>query len=340
MSKKMLLNAAAFVVVSSLLFAASAAPAQPVKTRKSEITYAFEVTGIPEGARSVRVWVPFPTDTAEQRIYDMRVNSPFPFEINYDKVWGNAIIYFKGEPRDFTFEMKFRVERREARSEDLGKIRNATAADRRLFAKYLAPSRLAVRDERVERLSRMAVDGRSDPLEKARAIYDFVLEKMDYDKKTPGWGRGDVKRVCLSIGARGKGTGNCTDFHSFFSSLMQAQGIPVVFEMGYPLAPGGEQREPKEGGYHCWARFYIPEAGWVPVDISEADKDPSRRDYFFGSLCENRIRFSRGRDIVLMPPQDGEPLNYFGPDPYIEVDGKPFNGFKRTIAYTNERERL
>jgi len=91
--------------------------------------------------------------------------------------------------------------------------------------------------------------------------------------------------------------------------------------------------EGKKGGYHCWAKFYLPGKGWVPVDISEADKAPEKTDYFFGSICENRVRFSRGRDILLEPNQRGERLNYFGPDPYIEVDGVQFNGFERTIAY-------
>ncbi|NIN98761.1 MAG: transglutaminase domain-containing protein, partial [Anaerolineae bacterium] len=65
------------------------------------------------------------------------------------------------------------------------------------------------------------------------------------------------------------------------------------------------------GGYHCWAKFFLPGAGWVPVDISEADKHPSKVDYFFGTICENRVAFSVGRDILLTPPQQGERLNYF-----------------------------
>ena len=179
----------------------------------------------------------------------------------------------------------------------------------------------------------MAVGEKTGVLERARAIYDFVLETMEYNKSVPGWGRGDVNRVCLAIGEGKKGTGNCTDFHSFFGSLMHYQGIPVIFEMGYPLKPGKSMPEPKEGGYHCWAKFFVPGKGWVPVDISEADKDPSKKDYYFGSICENRVSFSRGRDILLSPPQHAERLNFFGPDPYIEVDGKPFTGFTRTISY-------
>ena len=86
------------------------------------------------------------------------------------------------------------------------------------------------------------------------------------------------------------------------------------------------------GGYHCWAKFHTEDRGWVPVDISEADKDPSKKDYFFGKLNENRIMFTTGRDIDLSPKQDGKPLNYFV-YPYVEVDGKPYPKEKIKLAF-------
>ena len=63
--------------------------------------------------------------------------------------------------------------------------------------------------------------------------------------------------------------------------------------------------------------------GWVPVDISEANKHPDLKAYYFGNLTEDRIAFSTGRDLELVPKQDGEPLNFFV-YPYVEVDGKPY----------------
>lgn len=65
------------------------------------------------------------------------------------------------------------------------------------------------------------------------------------------------------------------------------------------------------------------------MDISEADKvvdkDPSKRDYFFGTLTENRVLFTTGRDIVLDSKHDGAPLNFLYA-PYVEVDGKAVTG--------------
>jgi hypothetical protein len=70
----------------------------------------------------------------------------------------------------------------------------------------------------------------------------------------------------------------------------------------------------------------------VPVDVSEANKDPATKDYFFGNLDANRVAFTTGRDVDLTPKQDGPPLNYFI-FPYVEVDGKEHTGQERKFSY-------
>src|SRR5260370_352374 len=52
--------------------------------------------------------------------------------------------------------------------------------------------------------------GMQDPLAKARAIYDYVIATMRYDKSGSGWGNGDAIWACTAK------RGNCTDFHSLF----------------------------------------------------------------------------------------------------------------------------
>src|SRR4029077_13646546 len=90
-------------------------------------------------------------------------------------------------------------------------------------------------------------------------------------------------------------------------------------------------------GYHCWAELYVDGRGWVPVDSSEAAKNPARRDYFFGRHDENRLEFSRGRHLALAPAQHGEKLNFFI-HPYAEVDGRPHKAIDRKITFV-DRER-
>ena len=88
---------------------------------------------------------------------------------------------------------------------------------------------------------------------------------------------------------------------------------------------------------HCWAEFYAPGYGWVPVDPSDVRKAMLEKkiatpaevndlvEYYFGAVDENRIAYHAGRDILLSPPQEAPRLNYFM-YPYAEADGKPLGG--------------
>jgi transglutaminase-like putative cysteine protease len=149
---------------------------------------------------------------------------------------------------------------------------------------------------------------------------------MSYDKQTPGWGQGDTRRACRLA------KGNCTDFHSLFISLARAQGIPCRFDIGFQIP--SVRRQPPIEGYHCWAEYWSREEGWVPVDASEASKHPDRRAFYLGTLDENRIRMSTGRD-VRSPGMHGEPLNYFI-FPYGEVDGKPVDHVRHANTSRDE----
>jgi transglutaminase-like putative cysteine protease len=169
-------------------------------------------------------------------------------------------------------------------------------------------------------------EGKTTPLDKARAIYDYVFTTMRYDKSGTGWGRGDVLYAC---DAR---KGNCTDFHSLFIAMARSQGIPARFEIGFPLPP--DKHSAEIAGYHCWSDFFEPQHGWVPVDISEAWKHQEKRDYFFGAHDVNRVQFTMGRDLRLSPAQDGPPLNYFV-YPYVEVAGKEYSNVSLAFSFAD-----
>jgi transglutaminase-like putative cysteine protease len=155
-------------------------------------------------------------------------------------------------------------------------------------------------------------------------VYEYVIATMRYDKLGRGWGRGDAIWACSSK------YGNCTDFHSVFIGMMRASGVPARFEIGFPLP--SDKTEGDIPGYHCWAEFYVNSFGWVPVDASEAWKNPAKREYFFGAHDTNRVQFTLGRDIRLGPEQKGAPLNYFI-YPYAELDGKPFSQLQTHFAF-------
>jgi transglutaminase-like putative cysteine protease len=172
-------------------------------------------------------------------------------------------------------------------------------------------------------------EDKTTPLDKARAIYDYVFTTMRYDMTGTGWGRGDVLYACDTK------KGNCTDFHSLFIAMARSQGIPARFEIGFSLPPDTHLGE--IAGYHCWSDFFEPQHGWIPVDISEAWKHQEKRDYFFGAHDTNRVQFTMGRDLRLSPSQDGPPLNYFV-YPYVEVAGKEYPDVSLSFSFADVDE--
>ena len=167
-------------------------------------------------------------------------------------------------------------------------------------------------------------------MDKAHAIYEYVFDNMLYDKSGTGWGRGDTLWACSAK------RGNCTDFHSLFISMVRSQGIPALFEIGLPLP--ANKSSSQIPGYHCWTEFYVDGGGWVPIDISEAWKDPSKREYFFGANDVNRVQFTVGRDLRLNPPQQGARLNYFI-YPYVEIDGKSWPNVDQQFSFEDAANR-
>jgi transglutaminase-like putative cysteine protease len=299
--------------------------------RAFRIRYVTDLTDLPLG-ETVRLWIPIPHDDPHQRIAQLQVEAPWPHTAQVESVHGNHMLYLEGPATapEARVTVSYEVERAEVTT-DLAAFANDGEDDRDRWSRYLAPTRLVVVDDSLRSISSRVAPPQGGTLATARAYYDHVLGEMAYDKSGEGWGRGDSLYACSA------GTGNCTDFHSYFKSLCMAAGIPTRFQIGmwgdYARRPGEEYQT---GSYHCWAEFYVPGRGWVPVDISEADKAPAKADYFFGSHSDNRCTLSTGRDVVLEPAQDGPPLNYFV-DPYAEVGGRPHPGVGKTPYWTDLR---
>ena len=193
-------------------------------------------------------------------------------------------------------------------------------------AEYLKPEPLVPLDGPVRSLALEAIHGLDTDAEKAKAIYEKVVGMMKYDKSGTGWGRGDALFACDAK------RGNCTDFHALVIGMARSAGIPARFAIGLPLPH--ERGTGVIPGYHCWAELYVRGRGWVPVDASEAAKDPTRRSYFFGHHDEDRLEFTRGRHLNLNPAQTGPPLNFFV-YPYAELDGRPHDAVDHRFTFTD-----
>ena len=100
---------------------------------------------------------------------------------------------------------------------------------------------------------------------------------------------------------------------------------------GSRLRPENEAKD-HNPGYRCWANFFAPGIGWVPLDISSADVAPvERAGDWFGGLDDARMEWAEGRDFDLEPKSAVRPDLVIGG--WVEVDGKPFKGFERVVNF-------
>jgi transglutaminase-like putative cysteine protease len=318
--KKIAFVFGSIVVIIAITAGFSASLPPTGSSRSFEFTYLTRIPSLPAGSKVSRIWIPLPQSDRYQTIGDLKIESPFPYAHHRDPGYGNEYLYLQVPVDKVTaaaeVRITFQATRREHRVElDAPVTAPSLSVNRLGLQRFLQPDRRVPLDGVIGELAAQETRGMREPLEKARAIYNYVIATMRYDKSGTGWGNGDAIWACTAK------RGNCTDFHSLFIGMMRAAGIPARFEIGFPLP--ADLHEGPVPGYHCWAQFYVEPYGWIPVDASEAWKHPDKKDYFFGAHDDNRLQFTVGRDIRLDPPQQGDPLNYFI-YPYAELDGKPF----------------
>lgn len=284
--------------------------------RVFQFTYELLPQDFPPG-EAVDIYIPLPSMHAGQRILDQALQSSVPGQLGQETTYGNAY-YHLHRPADsdvaLSATLRWTVAREVATASGSGEL---PAEQRKL---YLAPNALVpvgadILQPILAEIHQLRAD--ESPAATARAIYDWVVDNVEYKKVGTGWGNGDTFWACSER------YGNCTDFHALFISLARSEGIPARFEIGFPIPQDREQGD--IGGYHCWVQFYLPERGWVPIDASEAAKHPELRELLYGSHPADRIHFSTGRDLVVSTASSEKPLNYFI-YPYAEVRGQPWSG--------------
>jgi transglutaminase-like putative cysteine protease len=167
-------------------------------------------------------------------------------------------------------------------------------------------------------------------VEKAKAIYNWVVDNTHRDPKTRGCGQGDVKLMLETNNLGGK----CADINAVFVALARSAGIPARDVYGIRIADSarGYKSLGKSGditkAQHCRAEFYANGYGWVPVDPADVRKvileetgglavnDPkvlAIREYLFGNWEMNWMAYNYDHDIAL----PGSKLGSKGDIPFL-----------------------
>lgn len=335
----------------------AAAPAEHPKRATFDIANALTIK-VPEGAKRVRIWFAVPQNDPESEIRALNVEAPSPVRYGMDS-YGNRVGYLEvNAPQDKQINIRetFTLTRTEIRKAvDATATRPLTEQERTDLKQYLQPATHVMVNDDIIALANQIVGGESNPVLAARKIYDWTLQNIDYWVKDPE--RLKASPVGSTEYCLRTKTGNCTDFHSLFTSLTLAVGIPTRMVYGSLLKPTLNGMD-VDASYHCWVQFYAPNLNWVTLDVSVADiymgdfpiteknqklvelttavgyrgADPNLVNYYFGNLDERRVVWSIGRDLRLDPPQEDGPVNALH-KMYVEVDGKQYTDWTRIFTY-------
>jgi transglutaminase-like putative cysteine protease len=320
---------AASLIVGGCLFSNalgkdSGNPISPdfLETRTVRLTQKVRLTGIPEGAKTVDLWIPVPTDRTWQRVLDITVDdAPGDWRIVPQTEGRGSFLYARikdPKPGEAVVSVTCMVERRGVHF-PLGREGVLPTFQPEIFREALDPaSPLMVVDETVRKLAMEACGNEADVATQAVLLVRKVAEVADHyskDPSKPHCGRGSAQDCLVN------GGGCCTDLHSLFIAMARARGIAARLQFGYRLldAKQGAEFDP---GYRCWVEYFVPGAGWVPTDIVAADNADESNPRRWSSLSPYRVWLWEGRSFELMPPNASGPVHTMLCG-WAEIDGKP-----------------
>ncbi|MBI3781595.1 MAG: transglutaminase domain-containing protein, partial [candidate division NC10 bacterium] len=299
--------------------------------RTFSFSYDVEIPAQPAGIGPIDVFIPLAVSDAHQTILRRDVKASIPgrekIESQYgNKFWHGHVDRSDGTP--ITVVVDYIAQRQVFKQQHLASsgMRAYSPKEREELALSLGSDRrVPISDPVIDKVRAELPQTDPPPLARARAIYDYVIDHMEYKKVGSGWGNGDTFWACSAR------YGNCTDFHALFISLARAEGIPARFEIGFPIPE--DRTSGVIDGYHCWTEFHLPGVGWFPIDASEAWKHKERRDLYFGSQPADRIQFTIGRDLQLGDGHTTGPLNYFI-YPHVEVADEQLDSVKSRFRFS------
>jgi transglutaminase-like putative cysteine protease len=208
--------------------------------------------------------------------------------------------------------------------------------EQRELEHFLRPTKLLPTDGIVRETATDITRGAKTDLDKARAIYEWIVDNTFRNPKTRGCGIGDIRFMLESRDLGGK----CADLNALFVGLARAAGLPARDAYGIRVAKSelgykslGAASENITKAQHCRAEAYIGGYGWVPVDPADVRKvvleePPGNRSLqdemvgrararLFGSWEMNWIAYNFAHDVAL-PGSTGAPLGFLM-YPYAET---------------------
>ena len=318
---------------------------KPREWRTFDMTYAVDLSAHRDAGR---VWIPLPQELGDyQRLISLSWSESAPGAGLYREGTYGANMFSvawnkKETPPRFTVTARVATRNRVMEPSACCTYSHSEAQ------LYLEPTKHMPVDGIVAKTAQRIVKPSMTADEKARAIYEWVVDNTFRDPRTRGCGMGNIKFM-LESGDLG---GKCADINSLFVGLARAAGLPARDVFGVRVAQSKQMKCLGSSGdvskaQHCRAEYLSPVHGWVAVDPADVRKavlqanlpldDPRikrLRQYLFGNWEMNWIGFNTARDFNLGAQVGNIPYLMY---PYARIannvyDGRSPDEFKFTLT--------
>lgn len=214
------------------------------------------------------------------------------------------------------------------RPTNLTASRQGQAEDAAELRYFLRATKYLPTDGIVRETAAQIVKSAPTEFDKARAIYEWIVENTHRDPKTRGCGTGDIRFMLESKDLGGK----CADLNALFVGLARAAGLPARDVYGIRIAKSelgykslGTSSENVTKSQHCRAEVYLGGYGWAAVDPADVRKvmleePPGNRGpddemvrkarlRLFGSWEMNWMAYNFAHDVAL-PGSNGRTIPF------------------------------
>ena len=304
-------------------------PAETAGWRTFDVTTRVEVL---KSTAPTRVWLPTAliTPTPFQRTLSNKWEAPGATtklsETKPDALGIVSAEFPAGVPAVMTLTSRVSTRDCAADFAASGKVAKASRAE---IEHFLRSTKLLPTDGIVKSTALEITAGAKTDVDKAHAIYEWIVENTFRDPKTRGCGRGDIRFMLESRDLGGK----CADLNALYVGLARSVGLPARDVYGIRVAKSelgykslGVSSDSITKAQHCRAEVYLQQYGWVPVDPADVRKvvleePPGNRPLdddmvkrararLFGSWEMNWIAFNFAHDVAL-PGSSGAPVGFF-----------------------------
>jgi transglutaminase-like putative cysteine protease len=217
---------------------------------------------------------------------------------------------------------------------------------------YTAATELLPTDGIVKKTADRITAGVKTDLNKARQIYEWIIDNTFRDPKSRGCGVGDIAGMLKT----GNLSGKCADLNALFVGLARASNLPARDLYGIRVAPSafgykslGANSPTITKAQHCRAEVYIDGIGWLPVDPADVRKvvleeppgnlalsDPkvvAARHSLFGAWETNWLAYNDAHDVTL-PGSKGSTIAFLMYPQAETAEGRLDSLDPETFKYT------